>query len=211
VHVTGNVAVLGGKELLAAFGSADASTSNLIVGGNVSVGTNAVLVLGCEPGEFKCFNDPDQNEEHPGTFANANWIGGTLSGTNALAVIVHNSTIRGNAALNGGGGGVNCNSQPALDGNPAYATFENSTIGGNLSIMGWQSCWLGAFRNHVGGNVAFNNNTTADPDGNEIADNAITGNLACSGNAPAPQVGDSEGGPNHVVGNVSGQCTSLVG
>jgi len=211
VSVTNNVAVLNGKELIAAFGSADGSTSKLIVGGNVAVGANAVLVLGCEPGAFKCLNDPDTNENDPGTFAAADSIGGSVSATNALAVLVHNSTIRQNLALIGGGGGVNCNSQAALQGSPAYATFEDTHIGGNLSIVGWRSCWLGTFRTHVVGNVTFNNNMTADPDGNELADNTITGNFSCSGNSPTPWFGDSQGGPNHVVGNVSGQCTSIVG
>jgi hypothetical protein len=201
VRVTGNVAILNGKALYAADGSADASTSNLIVTGNVSVGTNAVLVLGCAPETFPCFND----QGDPPTFSTAHWIGGTLSATNALAVIVHSSTIRGNLAINGGGGGLN-NPQVVLFGAPAYATVEDSTIGGNLSIIGWQSCWLGMFRNNVGGNTAFNNNRTADPDGNEMTDNVIAGNLACSGNTPAPQVGDSGGGPNQVTGTTSGQC-----
>jgi hypothetical protein len=207
VRVTGNVVILAGKVLYGDYGSPDASTSNLVVSGNVSVGANALLLLGCAPTTFWCFNDGGD----PPTFSNAHWIGGSLSATNALAVIVHNSTVRGNVAISGGGGGLNCKSLPALGILPAYATVEDSTIGGNVSIVGWQSCWLGMFRNHVGGNTSFNNNRTADPDGNEMADNLIAGNLACSGNIPAPQIGDSGGGPNQVTGTTSGQCAVVPG
>ena len=59
--------------------------------------------------------------------------------------------------LSSGGGGVNCDPQPALFGSPAYATYEDDAIGGNVSITGWRSCWLGFFRESVSGNVAFNN------------------------------------------------------
>jgi hypothetical protein len=39
--------------------------------------------------------------------------------------------------------------------------------------------------------------------------NVIRGNLNCSGNDPAPQVGDSEGEPNVVSGDKTGQCADL--
>ena len=32
------------------------------------------------------------------------------------------------------------------------------------------------------------------------------GNLACSGNSPAVQLGDSDGSPNLVAGNATGEC-----
>jgi hypothetical protein len=33
--------------------------------------------------------------------------------------------------------------------------------------------------------------------------------MRCSGNDPAPQVGDSEGSPNVVTGRKTGQCTAV--
>ena len=60
------------------------------------------------------------------------------------------------------------------------------------------------------GNVAFNNNVTADPDGNEVATNVIGGGLHCSNDDPAPQFGDSGGAPNIVHGRVTGQCVGLT-
>jgi len=48
-----------------------------------------------------------------------------------------------------------------------------------------------------------------DPDGNKYVTNTIYGSLNCSGNSPAPQVGDSEGNLNHVTGAKTGQCAAL--
>ena len=80
----------------------------------------------------------------------------------------------------------------------------------NVTITGWQSCWLGMFRVTASNNVSLTGNTTADPDGNEIAHNTVLGNLSCSGNVPPNQAGDSAGGPNIVLGKASGQCSGLV-
>jgi hypothetical protein len=52
-------------------------------------------------------------------------------------------------------------------------------------------------------------NTLADPDGNEYVSNTIHGSFRCTGNSPAPQVGDSEGDENIVTGRASGQCAGL--
>jgi hypothetical protein len=111
----------------------------------------------------------------------------------------------------GGGGGVNCDSQDALFGSPAYATFEDMSVGGNVTISHWQSCWLGLFRTTVGRNVSFHDNVTADPDGNEVQTSIIKGNLDCYGDSPAAQQGDSGGDPNVALGTVTGECTALVG
>ena len=88
----------------------------------------------------------------------------------ALGVVVHSASIQGNVSLLGGGGGVNCNSTPvtpprtvgaptpwsedaSLDYTPVYSDFEDTSIGGNLSIVGLQSCWLGTLRVQVRGNT----------------------------------------------------------
>ena len=42
-----------------------------------------------------------------------------------------------------------------------------------------------------------------------VVTNSIHGNLTCSGNSPAPQVGDSEGLPNVVTGQKIGQCAAV--
>jgi hypothetical protein len=197
VTVLNSLTVRPGADLYAAF-----SGSDLTVGGNLNVQKNAVLVLGCEPDAFPCFNDPNG--------VTNDMVGKSLTAEGALAVLVHHNTLSGNVVLSGGGGGVNCDPQPALMGSPAYATYEDDAIGGNVSITGWRSCWLGFFRETVSGNVEFNNNVTFDPDGNEVATNTINGGLHCQNNNPAPQLGDSGGDLNIVHGRVTGQCLGVV-
>lgn len=70
-------------------------------------------------------------------------------------------------------------------------------------------------RNTIHGSVALYNNVgvtiggLGTPDSSEFATNTIWGSLACSGNWPAPQIGDSEGSPNTVLGGKLGQCKGL--
>jgi hypothetical protein len=42
-----------------------------------------------------------------------------------------------------------------------------------------------------------------------VQTNTIHGNLNCSGNNPTPQQGDSEGSPNVVTGQTTGQCIGV--
>ena len=202
VSVSNDLTVKPGGALYAAFGGSDLS-----VGRDLLVGQNGVLVLGCEPEAFVCFNDPDQVV---GTMSTSDTIGGSLRATQALAVLVHHNAIDGRVTMTGGGGGVNCDPQDALFGFPAYGSFEDNTIGGNVVIADWQSCWLGFFRNDVTGNVNFVHNVTFDPDGNEIQTNTIGGRLNCAANSPAPQSGDSGGSPNTAARGAAGQCADLV-
>lgn len=188
--------------LLAAFGGGP----SLTVGGSVYVRTNGVLVLGCEPEAFVCFNDPDQQV---GTLASRGTVFGNLKAHNALAVLVHNTYVGNDLTLDGGGGGVNCDSQDALFGSPAYATFEDTSIGGTATIKHFRSCWLGFFRNTVQHSVLFRDNIVADPDGNEVQTNTVRGNLICRADSPAAQEGDSGGSPNTVLGRALGECTAI--
>ena len=204
VVVRHGVTVAANAGLIAAFGGGPMLT----VGGNLYVRKNGVLVLGCEPEAFVCFNDPDQQV---GTLSSRATVFGSLQAHEALAVLVHNTYVGHNLTLDKGGGGVNCNPQDALFGSPAYATFEDTSIGGTATIQHWRSCWLGFFRNTVGHNVGFRDNVVADPDGNEVATNTIRGNLICRGNSPAAQVGDSGGAPNTVLDSALGECASLAG
>ena len=208
VTVEHNLTVLPGGTLNAQFGGTDTvPASDVTVGGNLDVQTNGVLVLGCEPLHFTCQNDPSPSSG--GTFSNSASIGGNLTAQDALAVVVHVTSIGHNVTMSGGGGGVTCNSFLPVLGSPPYGDFEDNTIGGNLTISGWQSCWLGAFRDTIRGNVDWHSNVTADPDGNEIATNSIGRNLNCAANTPHPQIGDSGGSLNLVFGRANGQCVNL--
>lgn len=162
--------------------------------GNVLVGERGVLGLGCSPAADCSFTTHDR-------------IYKSLIATNAASVIVHSATI-GNVSVQGGEGLPGCELNPMIQ-SPDYLTFEDTNISGNASITGYASCWLGFIRNSVGGSVSLTGNTLDDPDAMEVVSNFIVGNLACFGNVPAPQVGDSFGGPNTVRGAKLGQCSGL--
>jgi hypothetical protein len=203
VNVSGNLSVASGAGLLAAFGG-----SNLHVGMNLTVDSNAIVVLGCEPMAFVCFNDPDQSV---GTLSTNDSVGRNFSATDALMVLAHNNRIGGNATQTGGGGGVTCSNFPlGPDGPPAYSTWEDNSIAGNASITGVHTCWMGFIRNHVGNNVNYSDNVLADPDGNEVVTNVVGRNLNCAGNLPTPQRGDSDGDANVIGGRTTGQCRNIT-
>src|SRR5215471_12217170 len=104
VTVTKNLTLAPGAALNAAFGGSDVN-----VGGNLTVGSQAILVLGCEPEAFPCFNDPDQTV---GTLSTHDHVGGNLTADGALMVLAHNNSVDGNLTQSGGGGGVTCNLFP---------------------------------------------------------------------------------------------------
>jgi hypothetical protein len=201
--------------VVAAFARNDSTghgASRLSVDGTLTVDHGGALLLGCDPQSFACLDDPSSS--HP-TLSSPGYVGGDLDSDSPLGVIVHNTIVRGNVTSNGGGGGFNCTPQgvfAAFD-SPVYSTYEDSTIGGSLSIAGMHSCWLGVARAHVGRNVRVTNNQLADPDAIEILANDINGNLTCHGNSMAwdgydlgahlyPRAKD----PNTVGGERSGQC-----
>ena len=140
------------------------------------------------------------DEEHPGDNGT---IGGGVHSTNAANVQLHFVTVNGGVDLRGGAGPFG----PPFD--VTWNTIEDSTINGGVNEIGYNGFWNGFIRNTVNGTVNLRDNTVMDPDGNEVVTNTIHGSLNCSGNDPAPQVGDSEGSPNHVTGNETGQCRGL--
>lgn len=161
-------------------------TGPVRINGGVSVGSGATFVLGSE-----------DNPAHTAT------INGGVRAMNAANVQIHSSTINGGLSVVGGAGPF---------GGPFGVTFnaiEDNVIHGGVTISGYTGFWQGFFRNAVSGSVNYNNNTLADPDGNEVQTNTIHGSLNCTGNDPAPQVGDSGGMPNSVTGQKTGQCTTV--
>jgi hypothetical protein len=139
----------------------------------------------------------EENPVHTGT------IRGGVHAVNAMIVEIHFSTISGGVHIRGGSGPF---------GGPfgvTYNTIEDSRINGSVWMTGYNGFWEGFFRNNVHGSVNYNDNRLVDPDGNEVQSNTIHGNLNCSGNDPAPQQGDSEGSPNVVTGQKTGQCVGV--
>ena len=214
VVVTGNVNIEGSNGALVATFARNAhgsGTSGITVHGSVLVGSGATVFLGCFASSSPCNDDP--NPSNP-TLNSADVVDGDVIATNALGVLVHGSVIVGDIRESGGGGGAftgpgkNCTPTGIFNkfGSPVFSDFEDSMIGGNVSVVGVQSCFFGAFRDKVGGSVSYLNNTMADPDASEVLTNNIQGNLICAGNLPANQFGDSHGSPNTVGGFATGQC-----
>jgi hypothetical protein len=193
--------------------------ATVLIGGNVIVGRGAVLVLGCSP-NISCGSPPGISFDR---------VGGNLTAFGSQAVVVHSATIGGNVTIAGGGGGAagGANSGGCFNtkqfpipapwsedaalsnpktGSPQFTDFEDSSIGGSLYITGQQTCWLGTIANRVRGNVFSAGNVTSDPDGMEVVNNLVGGNMACVSNDPAVQFGDSVLQPNIVAGFASGQC-----
>ena len=189
--------------------------ATVLIGGNVSVGRNGVLALGCSP-NISCGSPPGISFDR---------VGGNLTAINSEAVVVHSATIGGNVTVLGGGGGAvgggasgGCFSPTAaipapwseapglVAGGPQYTDFEDTSIGGNLTIVGQQTCWMGSLRNQVRGSLTYASDVTSDPDGMEINNNLMGGNMTCLKNDPAVQYGDSGAAPNLVGGLGIGEC-----
>ncbi len=175
------------------------------IAGAVVLKRNATLTLGCEP-HFGCKN------------TTSDFVGGGLTATGALGVIVHATAVNGAVKVSGGGGGLSCKPSGVFKmfAEPVYSDFEDDTIRGNLAVSSLTSCWLGLARDAVDGSVTIGNDKLADPDAIEILSNAIVGNLACSGNSQVWDSTEAQFGqktlypriaePNAVVGMRSGQC-----
>lgn len=212
VTVTGNLTVETSKgALIVAFAKNDhtgSGTSTLTVDGNILVQSGASLLLGCYHSSFPCVDDPNK-KTHP-TLNGPAFVHGSVIATSPLGVIVHDTTINGDVSEQGGGGGASCTPPfPGIFGafgSPAYSDYEDSTIDGNMWVVGLHSCWLGSLRDKVGGSYTSLNNVMANPDAGEVLTNRIGGNLICGGNSPADQFGDSGGSSNIVGGFAVGQC-----
>ncbi len=190
VFVNGPVNIKANAALLAA-----SPTAQVIITGDVHVGHNATFIMGCSPA-FGCDT------------VTSDRITGRIQADRALGVILHSDSLHGDITITSGGGGSNCNPNPLYQG-PVFTDLEDNAISGHVTISGVHSCWLGLFRNKVAGTVTLTNNLMADPDANEVATNYIYDNLDCSGNFPAPQIGDSGGTINHVSGHKLGQCVTV--
>jgi hypothetical protein len=159
----------------------------VMIGNGLSIGAGSTFLLGGDEGSG----------------IKVGSIFGGVTATNPANVQIHNATIIGGLSISGGSGPF---------GGPFDITWnaiEDNTIIGGVTIDGYDGFWMGFIRNHVSGNVNLTNNVLVDEDGNEYVTNSIHGDLNCSGNDPAPQVGDSEGSPNLVYGFKTGQCVGL--
>ncbi|MEZ0096143.1 hypothetical protein [Streptacidiphilus sp. EB129] len=211
--VKGDLRIAPGGGLNATFALNDVAgsgTSSLRVKGNLLVGRNAVLAMGCLPQHSPCSDDP--NAGTGGTLTGVNRVDGDLIAANALAVIVHASTIHGDVTQAGGGGGLDCSVPTSgifsLLKSPVFSDYEDNTIGGDLRITRLRTCWLGALRDNVHGDLLDVRNKMADPDADEVHSNVVHGSISCQANSPVVQFGDAANGtPNQVFDNATGECS----
>ncbi len=212
-HVIGTLTVTKGGTLGASFGM---HHSKLKVSGDLVVDKGATVFLGCKATpEDACADDP--NPSAP-TLSSRGRVTGSIIEHRARGVIVHNDAIGKNITETRGGGHLSCN------GNAPFSDYEDSTVGGNVTISGLHTCWLGLARDKITGNTKINRNDLGDPDGIEILSNKIGMNLSCKGNThpsgmppgTKPVWDSAEAGypglyprisePNKVGGKRSGQC-----
>jgi hypothetical protein len=213
--VNGNLRLAPGSVLLAVFGLNDKTgtgTSSLSVRGDLGVGAGATLLLGCDPESFACLDDPNQDAP---TLSSHGSVAGDLTSGRPLGVIVHNTSVGGDVAESGGGGGVTCRPQGVfkLFQSPVFSVYDDSSVRGDLRVSGYRSCYLGLARLRVGGDMAVLNNKLADPDAIEILANHVAGDLVCHRNSrtwDSAETGEHlfprTPQPNTVGGDRAGQC-----
>jgi hypothetical protein len=206
-QVDGNLTIAPGATLNGDFALNDQNhgvgTSALYVTGNIYIEGNGTLILGCEPGHNTCADSTSLNT--------LDVVSGSVLSSDPLGVVIHHSIIGGNFTELGGGGGLSC-APPAGGGfaflqSPVYSDLEDNWINGDVTLAGLRTCWNGFLRNYIGGDVANLDNAYADPDANEVLANDIEGDVACAGNSPVVQYGDSGSSPNKVLGSASGECS----
>jgi hypothetical protein len=182
--------------------------------GTLEPGTYGRVIV---PADARCFSDGPVRIQgglwirSGATFvlgsAESGWTTGTISdGVHAqdpASVQIHFATINGGIDVRGGSGPFG----PPFD--VTWNAIEDNVIHGGATVVGYDGFWFGFIRNRVSGTVTLRDNVLADPDGNEYVTNSIHGSLKCSGNSPAPQVGDSQGLRNVVTGRKTGQCAGI--
>lgn len=234
VKVTGDLRVASGALLDAtspvnpAATGPDGLPGTLVVKGDVDVGRGAVFFDGCDPA-IACPNGSTMGADSIG----GDLRGMGALGVVVHSVTIRGDAVLwggggGPSVVKGVGSGVCTGDQatntpapvpplwasdPSLANGegpghplPVYSDFEDNVIGGHLVAAGMQSCWFGAIRNHVGGNLVVAFNRMGDPDANEVASNTVAGDLACFRNDHAVQYGDSGGTPNVVGRRAFGEC-----
>lgn len=195
INVSGNVNVAAGALL-----DAQSAPSTIRIGRNVTAGAGSFLGLGCQPTSYTgnsahpCIVEPDGHSVIS--------VGGNVTATNAQVVLLNGITVGRNVTLTGGGS------------EEIPWSIKNNTIGGNLTVGGQTTQWLGVLFNRVGGNVTLTNIVLHDPDpgapGVFIVRNTVGRNLTCSGLVPGVSGGFVPGSVNVVSRNATGQCAALV-
>ncbi len=210
--IRGNLHLATGAALNATYALNDVAgtgVTSLTVKGDVTLAGGSILAMGCEPNYSPCTDDPGAS--NGGTLSGTNSVSGDFTATDALAVIMHDSTIKGDVRQSGGGGGLSCN--PPTTGvfsqlqSPVFSDYEDNSFSSDFSVTDVHSCWFGALRNTVKGDMTYSGGSFGDPDASEVVSNLVSGDMTCSVDSPHVQYGDSMGVPNKVSGNAVGECS----
>lgn len=191
LNVTGNITVDPGAVL-----DAQTYSSTVTVGGNVTAWSRSLLGLGCQSPESV------GNTAHPCADGGDSvvTIGGNVTAIGPQGVLLNGITVKGNVTVAGGGADFPW-------------SIKNNTIGGNVTMGGQKTNWIGVLFNKIGRNATFAGIviTDTDPGGNGmyIGHNAIGRNLICFGITPKVSPGFGPV-PNTVGGKATGQCAALV-
>jgi hypothetical protein len=194
ITIVGNLNVAAG-----AFLDAQSAPSTITVGHNVTAVAGSLVGLGCQPPSYtgnsghECAVEPDGHSTIT--------VNGNVTATDAAAILLNGIAVKGNATLTGGGG-------------PIPWSIKNNTIGGNLTVSGQTTEWLGVLFNSIGKNATLTDIAVTDEHpgapGVYIVRNTIGRNLTCMGLTPGVSGGFVPGSVNVVGGNANGQCASLV-
>lgn len=195
INVTGNVQIASGAALNSQLG-----TSTLTVGRNITAAPGSFAALGCQSPALV------HNSAHPCDFDENGHsvvtVGGNVTGTDTVSFLLNGVTVNGNVTFTGGGS------------NDIPWSIKNNTIGGNLTVTGLTTQWLGVMFNKVGRNVTLTNVHVTDLDpgapGVFIVRNTVQRNLTCTGLTPGVSGGFDPTKVNVVGRNATGQCASLV-
>ena len=161
------------------------SDGPITIRGGLQIGAGATFVLGSE------------QSTATGT------INGGVHATNPASVQIHFATINGGIDIQGGSGPF---------GGPFGITWnaiEDNTIHGGATVDGYTGFWFGFIRNTVSGTVSLTNNVLAGPRRERVRHERDPRKPELLGQQPAAQIGDSEGSPNVVTGQQTGECAAL--
>ncbi len=195
ISVSGNVTVADGALL-----DGQESPANISVAGNLNIGADALVALGCQPE-----NTIGTQAGSPCTTAPTGHttisIGRNITATDAAAVILRGVRVGGNVTANGGG-----------DGETPWA-WKGMTVGGNMTARNITPEFFVVEFNSIGGTVTLQSIHETDPDPAPfvgVIKNTIGHNLNCSDLTPRATTGFNPANVNVVGGKATGQCAALV-
>lgn len=194
IKVGGNVKIEAGAML-----DAQTAPSTITVGHNVVGAAGSLVGLGCQPSSYTG-NSAHECAVEPAGHSTIT-VKGNVTVTKATTVLLNGITVSGNVTLSGGGSAIPW-------------SIKNNTIGGNLTVSGQTTEWLGVLFNDVGRNAVLTNIAVTDEHpgapGVYIVRNMVGRNLICSHLTPGVSGGFVQGSVNVVGRHAIGQCASLI-